>query len=106
MRSEDRAYICRLLDIYGGALSERHRDLADLYYNEDLSLSEISENCGITRQGVRDSVKKAVEDLYSLEASLGFAAKSERIQELAALISASGDIAEAHLLAEKITGEI
>ena len=43
-----------LCDIYGSLLSEKQRNSLDLYCNEDLSLSEIAENTGITRQGVRD----------------------------------------------------
>lgn len=102
----DRAYICRLIDIYGGALSERRRDMVDLYYNEDLSLAEIGENCGLTRQGVSDYIRRTVAELYALEASLGIYAKSERVMALAAEILACGDIAKAHRLAEQITGEL
>lgn len=104
--NQDRAYICRLIDIYGKVLSERQRDVVDLYYNEDLSLAEISENCGITRQGVRDAIKHAIETLASLESSLGFYAKSESISRLAARISASDDVDEIHRLAESIIGEL
>ena len=50
-----------LLDFYGELLSERKRAVMDMYYNEDLSLAEIAENTGITRQGVRDSIKRAEE---------------------------------------------
>ena len=106
MQSEDRAFICRLLDIYGGTLSERHRDLADLYYNEDLSLAEISENCGLTRQGVRDAVKRAVADLYELEKVLGFASKSENIVKFAESIKQSDDKDDIVRLADRIIGEI
>ena len=106
MLSENRAYICRLLDIYGPALSERRRDLADLYYNEDLSLAEISENCGLTRQGARDAIRRAVDELYALEKALGFAAWNERIAGLANDIRQSGDIEEIRLLASKITEEL
>ena len=102
----DRAYICRLIDIYGNALSERQRDVVDLYYNEDLSLAEISENCGITRQGVRDAIRHGVETLYSLESSLGFIAKSDVINRFASEIRNSEDISEAHRLAELILGEL
>ena len=48
-----------LFDFYGETLTEKQRELFDLYYNEDLSLSEIAEHAGITRQGVRDAVKRA-----------------------------------------------
>ncbi len=102
----DRAYICRLIDIYGKVLSERQRDVVDLYYNEDLSLAEISENCGITRQGVRDAIKHAVETLRTLESSLGFSAKSDNLSRLASQIRQSDDINEIHRLAELIIGEL
>ena len=58
MRGKDLT-ISILLDAYGALLTERQRELVDLYYNEDLSLAEISENTGITRQGVRDGIKKS-----------------------------------------------
>lgn len=106
MRDDDRAYICRLLDIYGAALSDRRRDLCDLYYNEDLSLSEISENCGLSRQGVRDAVKHAVDELFALEKSLRFAARFDRIADLTDSIVRSSDVNEIHGLALQITGEL
>ena len=43
-----------LFDFYGDVLTPRQKEFYDLYYNEDLSLAEIAENNGITRQGVRD----------------------------------------------------
>jgi len=104
--NEDRAYICRLIDVYGNALSERQRDVVDLYYNEDLSLAEISENCGITRQGVRDSIKHGVEALLSLERAIGLEKKSGNILALASEIQQSSDIAKIHSLAESIIGEL
>ena len=52
-----------LLDFYGDILPERRRDIMDLYYNDDLSLSEIAEQMGITRQAVRDSIKKTEQEL-------------------------------------------
>ncbi len=104
--NEDRAYICRLIDVYGNALSERQKDVVDLYYNEDLSLAEISENCGITRQGVRDAIKHGVEALLSLEKAIGFEKKSGDIIRLASEIQQCGDIERAHRLAESIIGEL
>lgn len=64
-----------LLDTYGDLLTERKRELADLYYSEDYSLAEISEVTGISRQGIRDSIKKTVSELYELEEKLGVAEK-------------------------------
>lgn len=104
--NEDRAYICRLIDIYGNALSDRQKDVVDLYYNEDLSLAEISENCGITRQGVRDAIRHGVDTLYSLESSLGVCAERERVARLANEIANCDDISEARRLADLIVGEL
>ena len=59
-----------LLDQYGPVLGERQRLLLDYYYNQDLSLGEIAAEVGISRQGVRDSIKKAEEELFFLEANL------------------------------------
>jgi predicted DNA-binding protein YlxM (UPF0122 family) len=59
-----------LLDQYGSVLGERHRMMLELYYNQDLSLAEIAAEVGISRQGVRDSIKKAEEELRFLEQNL------------------------------------
>ena len=60
-----------LLDFYGDILPERRRDILDLYYNDDLSLSEIAEQMDITRQAVRDSIKKTEQELFFYEEKLG-----------------------------------
>lgn len=59
-----------LLDFYGPMLTDKQRDAIDLYYNQDLSLSEIAEHENITRQGVRDSIKRGEVFLYDLEDKL------------------------------------
>ncbi len=64
-----------LLDFYGDILSERRRDALDFYYNNDMSLSEIAEEMGISRQGVRDLIKKAEDELLFYEEKLGLAKK-------------------------------
>lgn len=64
-----------LLDFYGEMLSERRRTVLDMYYNEDMSLSEIAEALGITRQGARDLIKKAGDELLLFEEKLGIAQK-------------------------------
>lgn len=87
--------ISALFDLYGPALSERQRDVLQLYYNDDLSLAEIAEDTGITRQGVRDAIKKAEKELADLEERLGFLKKTERLrgkaEELVAVIEGMGD---------------
>ncbi|MBQ1507667.1 MAG: YlxM family DNA-binding protein [Ruminococcus sp.] len=60
-----------LFDFYGELLKPSGRQAVDLYYNEDLSLSEIADQTGITRQGVRDSIKRCEQQLYEFERKLG-----------------------------------
>lgn len=72
-----------LFDIYGELFTDTQRNVFDLYYNDDLSLAEVAENVGITRQGVRDSIKRTEEALLQLEEKLGFAEKISRASEAA-----------------------
>ena len=64
--------ITMLVDIYGAMLTDKQRDFLALYYDEDLSLAEIAANEGITRQGVRDAIKRAETQLLEMESKLGF----------------------------------
>jgi len=70
-----------LLDFYGDMLTEKQKDVAELYYNEDLSLAEIAEHSGITRQGVRDSIKRAEAQLKEYEERLGLAERFHTMAE-------------------------
>ena len=70
-----------LLDFYGDMLTEKQREVMELYYNQDLSLAEIAENDGITRQGVRDSIKRAETQLLDMEDRLGLASRFRSMQE-------------------------
>ena len=72
-----------MLDFYGEILSERKRTVLDLYYNDDLSLAEIAQEIGISRQGVRELLKKAEEELRFFEEKLGLAARFEIAQSQA-----------------------
>jgi predicted DNA-binding protein YlxM (UPF0122 family) len=69
-----------LLDFYGDVLTERKKEVLDMYYNEDLSLAEIAEQIGISRQGVRDLIKKAEEEIFFLEEKLGLAQKMSALR--------------------------
>ena len=60
-----------LFDFYGQLLKEAQQKTVTLYYNDDLSLWEISDQLGITRQGVLDSIRRAEKRLYSFEEKLG-----------------------------------
>lgn len=89
----------QLLDFYGETLSERKRSVMSLYYNEDLSLAEVAEEVGISRQGVRDLIKKAEKELADLEETLGLAERFNRLRELA-------DSAEDVMLRENVSDEL
>ncbi|MCI8965471.1 MAG: putative DNA-binding protein [Clostridia bacterium] len=67
---EKKVEISILCQIYGKLLTEKQYDFIDDYYNNDLSLSEIAENNGITRQAVRDNIKKGENKLFEYEEKL------------------------------------
>ena len=73
-----------LLDFYGDVLSERRRGILESYYFEDYSLAEISEELGISRQGVRDTLKRAEEQLRNYEKVLKLVEKFNRQEKLMA----------------------
>ena len=75
--------IAYLLDFYGDVLPERKRTVMEYYYQDDLSLAEIAEEIGISRQGVRDLIKKAEEELYFYEEKLGLAERFRKTQTCA-----------------------
>ena len=70
-----------LLDFYGGILPQRKREIMELYYNDDLSLSEVAEQFGITRQAVRETVKKTEEELLFYEERLGLLSRFQEAQK-------------------------
>ena len=67
--------IALLFDFYGQLLTEKQMEIVDMYYNNDLSLGEISEQQGISRQGVYDSLKRAEKTLFEYEEKLGLIAR-------------------------------
>ena len=76
-----------LLDYYGELLTEKQRNYFDLYYNQDLSLGEIAEEVGISRQGVHDFLAKAEASLLNMEEKLGCVAREQKLQKLLDSIS-------------------
>ena len=99
-----------LLDFYGDTLSEKQREAMELFYNGDYSLSEIAEETGITRQGVRDRIVKGEEIITSLEEKLGLAARFGNvsktlefiIERLKKLEAEGVDVSDVIAAAEKI----
>ena len=67
---EKKVQISMLIEIYGNLLTEKQLNILDDYYNMDLSLSEIAENNQITRQAVRDIIKKGEKKLFEFEEKL------------------------------------
>lgn len=85
--------ISLLLDFYGPMLTEKQRQVVEYYYDDDLSLSEIAENEGITRQGVRDAVKRAEGQLLEMEGRLGLAGRfREMMKGLRTIGAAAAEI--------------
>jgi len=100
-----RERISLLFDCYSRVLSPRQRDALDLYYNEDLSLAEIAEQSGITRQAVRDLIKHGEERLYELEECLHVYERGQAVKSAAEKIISITDSAEVRLVAESLLGE-
>lgn len=80
---EDRVELTCLMDFYGPLLTEHRREVTRLYCEEDLSLSEIADQLGITRQGVSDALNKARRQLTDYEAKLSLASRYRRVTERA-----------------------
>lgn len=84
-----------LLDFYGELLTEKQREFLEYYYNEDLSLAEIAGNEGISRQGVRDAIKRAEKQLTEMEDSLSLARRFNEVKAgLEEIISCANEVHE------------
>jgi predicted DNA-binding protein YlxM (UPF0122 family) len=89
--TNDKLQMTMLYDFYGDLLTDKQREYYDLYHNEDLSLSEIAENVGITRQGVYDIIVRAENTLLETERKTGLI---KRFTELHAGIAKALGLAE------------
>jgi len=69
--NNDTLLMTMLYDFFGDLLTEKQREYYDLYHNEDLSLSEIAERAGISRQGVYDIITRAEKSLLEMEQKTG-----------------------------------
>ena len=90
----DTFHMSMLYDFYGELLTDKQKELFDLYYNEDLSLAEIAEHAGISRQGVRDAIVRSETVLRETEEKLGlvkkyagYESKLEEIRQSAVFIA-------------------
>lgn len=105
--------ISLLLDIYGNALPKVQRDSLDLYYNSDLSLGEIADNTGKTRQSVHDTLKRGEHTLRGMEKNLQILAKNqvygskiEHIRLLVRNLKNCSDVNEMKKIADLISDEV
>ncbi len=89
---KNQAYrMAMLFDFYGDLLTERQREFYDLYYNEDLSLAEIAENYGISRQGVRDVIVRAEAAMTEIEDKTHIIRRFQQSRQAIAAISQAAD---------------
>ena len=102
-----------LCEIYGKLLTEKQYKALDDYYNNDMSLAEIGENYNISRQAVRDLIKKGEEKLFEYEKLLGimkrFQENEKRLQTVMEQLSEISDLTtekEVLKILEKIRKEL
>ncbi|MDO4983898.1 MAG: sigma factor-like helix-turn-helix DNA-binding protein [Eubacteriales bacterium] len=77
----DRLERCLLLDFYGELLTDKQRECCELHFNEDLSLGEIAEQLGISRQGVWDNVRRAESAMRDIENKTGLIRRFSRTRD-------------------------
>ena len=98
--------VINLFDIYGEMLTQKQQDFICYYYNDDLSLAEIAENEGITRQGVRDAIKRAEAQLFTFEEHLGLYERNEALksglEEISELIKLIDEVNRKTILSRDI----
>ena len=104
----DEAELILLYDYYGALLTQRQRECFELRYNEDLSLGEIGEELGISRQGVYDNLSRTEALLRNMEQKTGCVSRDLKCRRVAERISALADRMAQHPDAEvaKAAGEI
>ena len=95
-----------LLDCYGDLLTEHQRSVMELYYCEDLSLAEIGEPMGITRQAVRSLIKRTESILENYEDKLGFAQRLSNMRECFGNISEAAGKCSDNALKEALMREV
>ena len=105
--------ISLLMDFYGQLLTDKQLSALEYYYNDDLSLAEIAEQMNISRQGVRDFIKRGEKQLDDFEKKLGLAGRFEKIKDkiekidsLADALATEGGMKGEILTLKKLTGQV
>lgn len=96
--------VSRLLQIYGGLLTDKQRDILDMYYNCDMSLAEVGEVLSITRQGVRDAITRAVDTLVDVESKVGALATLTGIKDSLVDLAQSAKVVDSDLVMDIAKG--
>ena len=91
-----------LFDFYGALLKEQKREIFEDYVLNDLSLGEIAEERGISRQGVHDSIKRCSRELFEYEEKLGLIAKFNRIKDKVGFIHANASVLKGNNQSEEL----
>ena len=89
---KDDLQFLRLWDLYSPLLTATQREITNLYFNCDLSLGEIAEQKGVSRQSVSDCLQKSRKQLESYETKLGFAKTVEEMQAQIDALTARKDV--------------
>ena len=105
---EDALFRTMLFDVYGELLTDKQKEYFDLHYNEDLSLGEIAQSEGISRQGVWDIIRRGEESMRRYEEKTGlvarFAAQRSLIDRAEETLSALRAVTDGHAAA--LTAEL
>ena len=78
---EKKVELAWLMAFYGGLLTEKQREVLAMHCEEDMSLGEIAQVAGVSRQGVHDMLTRAARRLFEMEEKLGMAARFRRMEE-------------------------
>lgn len=84
-----------LFDYYGELLTQRQRDCLDMRYNQDMSLGEIAQELGVSRQGVYDNLSRAETLLRNMEEKTGFLRRDEKVRSTAQQIIRAAEMLSA-----------
>ena len=79
---EKKVELAWLTAFYGGLLTEKQREVLAMHCEEDMSLGEIAQGAGISRQGVHDMLTRAARRLFEMEEKLGMASRFRRMEEV------------------------
>ncbi len=106
---EEKVYRGRLYDFYGELLSDHKREIYEAYVIDDLSMTEIADLVGLTKQGVSDQIKRSTAKMNEMEAKLHLCERFDRIEsrldDIIAIAEANG-YADIKKMAELISEEL